>query len=65
MKEHRPNSHAVHQPHLREWEKLLIETSFRKALVSSKNLYLAFTDLGREEALSNIPDNPVEADVLT
>jgi len=39
--------------------------SFRKALVSSKNLYLAFTDLGREEALSNIPDNPVEADVLT
>lgn len=39
--------------------------SFRKALVSSKNLYLAFTDLRREEALSNIPDNPVEADVLT
>lgn len=45
-------------------EELLIETKrFSKMLIPSKDLYLAFTELGREVVLSSIPATAVEVDV--
>lgn len=45
-------------------EELLIEPKrFSKMLIPSKDLYLAFTELGREVVLSSIPAKTVEVDV--
>lgn len=45
-------------------DELLIETKrFSKMLIPSRDLYLAFTDLGREVVLSSIPAKAVEVDV--